>query len=439
MGVKQTQRQDARDLAVLVLCRLEGAQLPIQAALNGILTRARCGTVDAALCAELCYGALRMEIRLSWLLARFLKAPQKLPPRMRCTLLVAAYGLLFLEGMPKHAVVDWAVESVKRKHGQMLARVANACLRALCREGEAPQDFAYYHAGGQDGLARLALYHSLPLWIARLWQEGYGPDKTVLLMAKSSSRPAAGLRVNRAQPGWESLARQLEVAGAQRLTAACCVAAPNQRAQLEDHCSLGDLLAAGRLSRQGAGSQLALHALQAEAWPDPLWDACAGQGTKSCALLEHGKEVRMASDTHFQRLLRISSECRRLRLPKPITVQASALQPPLRFTPGTIVLDVPCSNLGVLAARPDIRRNRQPVQLQKLQFVQAGMLEAAHGELAAGGHIVYITCTQNPGENEDQIRAFLTRHPRASLVREWNSPAEDRLLEGMYAALLMKH
>jgi 16S rRNA (cytosine967-C5)-methyltransferase len=431
-------RHDARDLAVRVLHRHEGAELPIQAVLNGMLARSSCNPSDAALCAELCYGSLRMEIRLRWLLGRFLKSPEKLPPRMRCILLVAAYGLLFLESMPSHALVDWAVESVKRSHGQALARVANGSLRALCREGTAPLDFSYYHAAGPDEQARQALYHSLPPWVVRLWHEGYGAEKAAALMAKSSSRPALGLRINSLRPGWEDLAQQLERAGAQRLSTHCCVAAPEQRAHLEEHCSLSALLAEGRLSRQGGASQVALHVLQPAAWPDPIWDACAGQGAKCCALLELGKNVSLASDTHWPRLRRISSECHRLGLTPPLAVLASALDPPLRFTPGAIVLDVPCSGLGALASRPDIRRHRQAGQLPGLMRLQAAMLEAAYAELAAGGHIAYITCTQNPAENEDQIRTFLGRHPSAELAQEWNSPVEDRLLEGMYAALLVK-
>jgi 16S rRNA (cytosine967-C5)-methyltransferase len=379
-----------------------------------------------------------MEIRLRWLMARFLPSPEKLPPRMFSTLLVAAYALLFLESMPAYALVDWAVESVKRAHGRTLARVANACLRALCREGASPRGYDYYRAAGRDALAQEALYHSLPLWMVRLWHDGYGPDKAALLTAKSSARPAAGLRVNRQRADWEEVAHKLGEAGAHRLSSACFVVASELRSGFEERCSLTYLLAEGRLSRQGPASQLALDALQPGAWPEPFWDACAGQGTKCCSLLEQGKNVRLASDTHMPRLRRLSGECRRLRLSQPSLVLASALHPPLRFKPGTIVLDVPCSGLGVLAARPDIRRHRKERHTQDVIQAQAAMLEAAHNELSGGGHIAYLSCTQNPAENEEQVRAFLRRHPGAKLACEWNSPAEDMLLEGMYAALLIK-
>ena len=431
-------RQDARDLAIQVLQGLERARLPVQTVLNRVLARAVCDSADAALCSELSYGVLRMEIRLRWLLARFLRAPDKLPPPMRRILLVAAYALLFLKGMPEHAAVGWAVERVKRVHGQTLAHVANGCLRALCREGVALRDPAYYRGTGRESEAQQALYHSLPLWIVRLWHAGYGPDKAALLMAKSSARPSAGLRLNRLRTGWEDLALQLADAGAQGLAPACFVVEPELRARVEAECSLTELLSEGRLSRQGAASQLALEVLQPDAWPEPLWDACAGQGTKSCALLELGKDVRIVSDTHWSRLRRISGECRRLRLPEPLVVRASALRPPLRRKPGTIVLDVPCSGLGVLASRPDIRRHLQERRVQDLRQVQMDMLEAAHAELASGGHIAYMTCSQNPTENEALIRDFLSRHSSVGLVLEWNSPAENMLLEGMYAALLVK-
>ena len=425
-------------MAVQVLQRLEGSRIPVQAVLNRVLAYAACNPADAALCSELCYGVLRMEIRLHWLLARFLKAPAQLPPGMRYALLVGVYTLLFLEGMPAYAAVDWAVTSVKRKYGQTLARVANGCLRAICREGAAPRDYAYYRSAGQDELEQQAVYYSLPLWIVRLWHDGYGPDKAVLLMAKSSARPAAGFRVNKLRPDWEEVALQFENAGARRLASSCVIVEPAIRAQVEAQCPLTTLLVEGGLSRQGAASQLALHTMTPGIWPDPIWDACAGQGTKSCALLEFGKNVSMSSDTHLPRLRRIHSECRRLHLPKPLVIQASVLHPPIRCKIGTIVLDVPCSGLGVLASRPDIRRHRKAADVQALLHLQASMLEAAYAALAPGGHIVYITCTQNPAENTEQIRAMLGRHPAAALAQEWNSPVEHMLLEGMYAALLVK-
>jgi 16S rRNA (cytosine967-C5)-methyltransferase len=345
---------------------------------------------------------------------------------------------VFLDKMPEHAVVDWAVANIKRKHGNTLASVANACLRALCREGDALRKYDYYQAAHLDEQARQALYYSLPLWIVKLWHAGYGPDTAALFMARSAARPAAGLRVNRLRPDWANLAQQLATAGAQRVASACFAVAPEQRAQLERRCALADMLAAGRISRQGAASQLALLALRPETWPDPLWDACAGQGGKSCALLELGKDVRMAADTHLPRLRRIRDECARLGLLAPCVVQASVMHPPMAFKPGTIVLDVPCSSLGVLAARPDIRRHRTAEHVQSLIRRQAAMLEAAYAELPVGGHIAYMTCTQNPAENEAQIRALLDRNPAGVLMQEWNAPAESMLLEGMYAALLMK-
>jgi 16S rRNA (cytosine967-C5)-methyltransferase len=431
-------RQDARDLAARVLHRLEGRRSPVQAELNTILAQAACRPADAALCSEICYGVLRMEIRLRWLLGRFLKAPDKLPPRMICILLVALYGLLFLDGMPSHAIVDWAVESVKRSHGLRLAGVANACLRSLCREGAGPLRYEYYHTTGQSEREHQALYHALPGWILRLWHDGYGPEKAALLLAKSAARPVAGLRVNMMRPDWETVASRLENSGAVRLAPACFAVLPDLRAHVEEQCSLASFQAEGLLSRQGPASQLALHVLIPETWPEPLWDACAGQGAKSCAMLERGMDVCVASDTHLPRLRRIQGECHRLRLPQPWLVQASALAPPLRFEPGTIVLDVPCSGLGVLASRPDIRRHRQAGDMPMLMRNQAAMLDSAYAELGPGGHLAYITCTQNPGENEGQIRSFLQRHPGAKLEREWNSPAEDALLEGMYAALLVR-
>jgi 16S rRNA (cytosine967-C5)-methyltransferase len=430
-------RLDARDLAVQVLLQLENTQSTIQSVLNHVLKRTFCKPNDVALCTELCYGALRMEIRLRWLLDRFLPSQAKLPPRMRCILLVAAYALLFLDSIPSYAIVDWAADSVKRSHGHTLARVANGCLRAICREGVAPREYGYYLAAVQDDLMCHALYYSLPLWIAQFWVDGYGHDAAVLLFEKSASRPAAGFRVNRSRPDWMESARLLESAGAQSLAPGCLAIAPDLRAHFDTQCSIAALVADGKLSRQSAASQLALDAMQKDILPEPIWDACAGQGTKSCALLESGNDLRLVSDVNWSRLRRFSTECRRLQLRQPTIALASALQPPLRFKPSTIILDVPCSGLGVLSSRPDLRR-RNPKRIHELIEIQAAMLGSAFAELSSGGQLVYITCTVNPSENENLIRSFLSSHSNCKLAIEWSSPFENSLLEGMYSALLVK-
>ncbi len=429
---------DPRDLAVRVLLRLESAPVTVQAALGALPERGGTSASAFALCTELCYGVLRTEIRLRVLLARFFTKQEKLPPHMICVLRTAAYALVFLDGMPEHAVVNWAVEAIKRRHGQTLARVANGGLRSLCREGAAVREFAYYRDMAGDERTAYTLYYSLPRWIFDVWELAYGSERALKLAEKSAARPRAGLRVNRSMQDWEQTAAHLEAAGAECLSETAFCASPAGLPEQINGRALGNLIAEGRLSRQGAGSQLAVETLDPDAWPEPVWDACAGRGTKSCSLLERGRQIFAASDTHLPRLSRVAEECRRLHLPVPPTICASLLHPPFARKPRAILVDAPCSGLGVLASRPDIRRNRRPEDVAELIRLQAAMLEAAYAFLPKGGGLAYITCTCNPAESEEQVRRLCVAHPGARLGQEWNSPVEDVRLEGMYAAWIVK-
>ena len=199
-----------------------------------------------------------------------------------------------------------------------------------------------------------------------------------------------------------------------------------------------DYLRQGRLSIQGAGSQLVLEALDAPRWEGPVWDACAGRGGKTLALVELGVPVLAASDTYQPRLRGMRDDAKRLVLKAPPLFCASAAEPALRGTPRTILLDVPCSGLGTLARHPDLRTLRTPGQVAGLVDLQRRILDAVWSYLPSGGHLVYITCTINPAENERQSDAFLARTPGASLEKQWQSTPDAFGSDLMYGAMLKK-
>jgi 16S rRNA (cytosine967-C5)-methyltransferase len=287
----------------------------------------------------------------------------------------------------------------------------------------------------------------MPPWIVRLWREQYGPEAARAFLAASGGRPPSGLRLNRRVPDWEEdLRALLAEAGAVRVG----------EAGLAFFGSLPwwarQLLAEGKASRQSAASCQALFSLDPHSWPQPLWDACAGRGGKTLALLEAGIPVALASDPSSRRLRALSAEYARLALlpPLPQLISMSALaQPPSgeaippggpRRPPacpdlfGTILVDAPCSGLGTLARRPEIRLRRTPEQLRELAAAQRAILDAVWRRLLPGGSLVYLTCTLNKAENEGQIAAFLLRHPQAVLTGEFHTPPSSPLREFFYAA-----
>jgi 16S rRNA (cytosine967-C5)-methyltransferase len=383
------------------------------------LRHGRISRQDAALATELVYGYLRTEIRISWLLRRFLKAPEKLPPEALLTLGVAAHEILHLDRIPAYAAVDWAVTHIRLRFGPGLGKLANAVLRNVARLGGDARNADLYRADLPDQRDFLGVYHAAPRWLVDLWCDAYGMDRAAALLAASAQAPAPAARVNAARPEWEALRDRLvaEHGGARCGHAGVVFPAggfPAEVAALERE---------GLLSRQGAASQTVLDALRPDTWEGPVWDACCGRGGKALALLERGVDVRLCSDPNAARLHGLRADAARLGLALPALVRASATQPPCAIdmtgTTGTtditgttgafrtILIDAPCSGLGTLSRRPDIKLRRTPADLGTLAALQARILDAAVAALPPGGRMAYITCTLNPAENEAQIDRLL--------------------------------
>lgn len=425
---------DPRRVAVQVLLYLEkNRHTPVQAVLHTRLSRLTQAS-SRALCTELVYGVLRMECRLEAVLRRVLPRPEQLPRPCMLVLLLGSYSLLFLEHDAPYAVLDWSVRYIRRQFGQGLARVVNGALRTLQRMGDGPRKEAFYVRDAPDPIACTALFCGVPLWIARLWEQGYGPETARLLLQRSARRPAACLRCNARHAEGETLRQALLAAGGEAVGA---YAVRFPAGKLPDDVlgrPLVSWMAAGVCSRQAAGSLAVLEALMTDA-AAPLWDACAGQGGKTLALLERGKALRLASDPHAGRLKMLCREAGRLGLEMPGVLCADMTRPPVCHWKGDILLDVPCSGLGTLARRPDIRRRPAQALLPLLQL-QSRLLDAARACVPSGAALWYMTCTLHPAENEGQIRAYLQRHPSDRLEQVWQTPHEDPLLEGMFGARL---
>lgn len=193
--------------------------------------------------------------------------------------------------------------------------------------------------------------------------------------------------------------------------------------------------ALGALSWQSAGSQTALLELGLNNWREPVWDACAGHGGKSMALMEWGVPVALCTDRSAARLRGLPGQCALLNLPQPVCCLADAARPPVRAWHGHILVDAPCSGLGVLARRPDIRR-REPQHLAELEGLQRAILGTLADYLQPGRELAYITCTLNPAENEQAVACVLKSHKNLRLVRQWQTSNDHAWLEGMYGAVL---
>lgn len=471
----------ARACALATLDAVVRSGVDVQAALDEVLSRVSLSRQDASLCTELVYGYLRSEIRLSWLVRRFLKAPSKLPPGVFALLCLAAYELTLCDRVPAYATVDWAVSAVRALHGVGVSRLANAVLRNVARLGDTWREPSFFSCV-TDCRDRLCVMHSAPRWLVDLWCDGYGDEKAAALLEASLRHPASGVRVNLARAGGADCLQRLRsdaLATPGLSVGTSGVVFPAGRAPSD----VASLAADGVLSRQSGASQSALAALAPQSWPSPVWDCCCGRGGKTAALVESGVDVAVASDPSMSRLRGLRRDFARLGLPLPLVLRASAVRPPFGVAAGggmcvgdvewdnrllvhadveissceqrpdsvvgpavitsgglfgSILVDAPCSGLGTLSRRPDIKRKRTVAQIAELVALQEAILDAVWPCLRAGGVLAYITCTRNPQENELRIAAFIEKHPDATLEVMYETPLEDISCEFFYAARVRK-
>lgn len=433
----------AAALDCLNACLLEGRDL--QAALDTTLTADPLSDRDAALTTELVYGYCRMKGRLDALLSRFLDPARKLPEEASLALGLAAHEIAHLDRVPAYASVNWAVDWAKGYTRAHLDGLFNAVLRRVAGMAEQARTVAPYKQGAKSEAEVLARYYSCPEWIVRLWLKEYPKAEAARYLKAQARPPAVGLAVDVHALG-EGPAREL----ARRLAGhpAClggvgfglAFAPGTSLSALEDELGLTPEERAAIL-RQSFAARQALSALAPQRFKTPVWDACCGRGGKTRLLLEAGLAPVVASDTHPGRLRALSRELGwAVEAGKLLVLHARADEPtPLATPPATIVLDAPCTGLGTLSRRPDIKWKRTPEDVTKLAGLQSAMLDNALNALPAGGRLCYVTCTLSPEENQRQVSRLLTRRPEAALDAAWTTPPDVPAGEFFYCAALRKH
>lgn len=394
--------------------------------LDGELARAGLDDRDRRLASELVYGVLRHRTRIDRAIAAHADL-QRTPPRVVTALRVAAYQILFLDRVPAYAAVDDAVAAAREAGGQKVAGFANAVLRKLDKQREPALP-----AGGRE---RLEIEHSLPRWILDELAAAVGDESLLAERAAAFAQPAPLVaRVNVRRTTREALIDQLREAG---VTATPIAAAPSALV-LE---GLGDparsaSFAAGLWTVQDTGAQLVGHTAAPRAGQRIL-DACAGVGGKSTHLAEltdDGAAID-AADLNKTKLDLLAQTAKRLGLSSIRRHACDLLDPkaPLADAYDLIVLDAPCSGLGVLRRHPDAKWRLVPADVPRLADLQRQLLDAVVPRLAPGGALVYSVCTFTRAEGPDQVAALVAR-TGLRVVAEHRSWPPDA--DGFYIARL---
>jgi 16S rRNA (cytosine967-C5)-methyltransferase len=398
----------ARTVAARVLERVEADDAWADLALDAEITRATLTPRDAALATEIVYGTLRWQRYLDWILGPHSRRRlDALDPRVRVLLRMTAYQLVFLERVPPFAAVNDAV-TLARGRRRGVAEYTNAVLRAFSRRGARERE----PAPPRDPVDALATRCSFPTWLATRWVERYGADDAEALMRALNERPSVTLRANTLRLTRETLAERL-AAEDDVATRPTPHAPEGLIAARAGEPGAWRVFSEGACVAQDEASMLVARLLE----PRPgetVADVCAAPGTKTTHLaqLMDNRGRILALDPQPARLARVDEAVARLGISivetMPATVQKAAGA--RTATCDAVLVDAPCSNLGVLRRNPDVKWRRRAADIKTAAELQREILAAAATMLKPGGRLVYATCSLEPEENEGVVDAFLGSH-----------------------------
>ena len=396
---------------------------------------------DRALVTELVYGVLRWQGRLDWIINQQIKIkPDKVGLTARLILRLAVYQLLFLDRIPAAAAVNEAVELAKGSQAKHVVRFVNGVLRTISRKSTALKE------AGPEGSAehRLAVLYSYPEWLIQRWVTHLGNEETESFCQASNQIPPTTVRVNTLKTTVAAMAGSFKNLGFFVEPGKFVPETLHLRSIRTDLSSL-DHYKRGDFQVQDEASQVIAHLLQ----PQPgerILDACAGLGAKSthlAQLMENQGEI-IALDNQGWKLTRLMENAQRLGITCIEPVERDVLELASsgdEFSFDRILLDAPCSGLGVIRRNPDIKWKVKPKDFRRLHLVQKKMLVRLAPLLKPGGVLLYATCTVSEEENEETVKGFLAVHSNyePESARPYLPPGSAVLLNRSGAVQTLPH
>ena len=376
---------------------------------------------------ELALGVCRRHLYLQYFVKSLVK---KVPSLEVCTVLEMGLFQMFVMDVPDHAAVSTSVELAKAANlGEGSARLVNAVLHAARRSGPP--------ALPPQKVRRVSIENSVPEWLVRRWFDIYGADRAEALAKSTLERPSEWLRVNLQKVSAPVLAQKLGLTGASILY--------DRYIQVPEDVKLKPILesaafADGEFSLQNPAAYEVVKLLDLKPGLK-VWDACAAPGGKSALMAEMEPSLDiLASDVSDFRVEKMRDLVDRLGLANVRLECIDALSPQgLNSEFDRILLDVPCSNMGVIARRPESKYRITQESVKELSELQFKLLESASRVLNAGGILVYATCSPDPLETTQVVNRFVKEHPEFEKVDGPVLPASvDSRFDGFFAQALRR-
>ncbi|WP_430882847.1 16S rRNA (cytosine(967)-C(5))-methyltransferase RsmB [Fusibacter sp. JL216-2] len=399
----------ARKVALDALLEVEKMNGYSNRVLNRMLGDAGLEAAERRLTTRLLYGVLENKNLLDHIIRQYINFRiNKLDPAIRNILRMGIYQIVFMENIPDSAAVNEGVKLAKQYKNRYSGFV-NGVLRTFLRK-----DKAYTLPDKEkDLLNHLTVVYSHPDWIVRRWLKRFGAEFTEDLLKSNNEIPELIGRVNVMQATRDAVLKSLEFDGF-----------------LVEPASLPD---AFKVKTENAGSlaesqvfkngqvtiqDIAAQAVGYIAGPRPgqfVIDMCAAPGGKSTHLasIMNDEGTVLSWDIYDHKISKIEENAQRMNLKsiKASLKDALELDESLIEKADIVLLDAPCSGLGIIRRKPEIKFNKIEEDIYELAEIQSDMLDMASKYIKPGGHLVYSTCTIEPEENELQIKRFIERHP----------------------------
>ncbi|MDD2420847.1 MAG: 16S rRNA (cytosine(967)-C(5))-methyltransferase RsmB [Heliobacteriaceae bacterium] len=432
--------RSARAAALMVLTAIEERQAYANLSLRHVLGTTNLAKQECNLATELVMGVLRRQNTLDFAINWLLRRPGGLPAAVRRLLRLGAYQVLFLDRVPVAAACHETVELAKQLGTGRYSGLVNGVLRQLARrQNEVP-----WPVWEDDPEGFLVIRESHPEWLVRRWLKQHGPDTARAICEANNQPVGVGLRVNLRRISRDDFLKLL----ADREIEARPSTFAGAGIRLISGANIAGLpgYPEGFFSVQDESSMLVAPVV----CPQPgeiIVDACAAPGGKTTHLAEVSRDQALiyAWDIHPHKLGLIRQNCERLGLGRIHPAIVDAQDPPRELADQVdrVLVDAPCSGLGVLRRRPELRYRMSVAGIRRLQGLQQNILAGAATLVRPGGILVYSTCTTEPEENFGQIKTFLQQRPDfvpadlASYLPSLNfSPEEKRQVAKGYWQIL---
>ncbi|MCI1985635.1 MAG: 16S rRNA (cytosine(967)-C(5))-methyltransferase RsmB [Lactobacillus sp.] len=407
-------KSNPRALAVSILEKVAVQGSYSNLTLDATLRHADLSVRDAHLLTTIVYGVIQRRLTLDYDLQPFV-GKRRLDPWVRVLLQTAVYQMVYLDKVPTRAIFYETTEIAKQKGHAGIAKFVTAILRRIQREGLPSLDAI------QSPLERLSIASSTPMWLVEKLVTQLGQVKAERILAVINQPANASLRVNTTKTTASALQAQLQDRFPELAPSALT---PDGLVAPGGHLAGTPEFAAGLYTLQDESSMLVAPSL-AVAPEMHVLDACAAPGGKTTHIAQLldpdvGGKVT-ALDLHPHKVRLIAENAARLGLADRVDAYAmDARQAPDQFAPQSfdrVLVDAPCSGLGLIRRKPEIKYEKQPADLVNLPKIQLAILEAVAGLVKAGGRLTYSTCTIVREENQAVIDAFLVAHPEFTQIQ----------------------